>query len=181
MGYSTLTVFSISTVLVEKATAQDESCYIVTASGKRVGLGRLCGDVPLELKPTVSKDGIIRAKIKRRISATPVIEVTFNGLQTFEMILDTGASGTLITQAMARSLQVKPIGVVHAGIADGSTLQFKIGRVQSISVNGLIAKNLEVAIAPSMDVGLLGHDFFGSYDIKIKRDVMEFYPRSAGE
>lgn len=164
------------------ATAQDENCYLVTSSGKRVGLGRLCGEEPPSLQLSgAKKDGIVRAKIKRRIAATPVIEVTFNGRQTYEMILDTGASGTLITREMARSLQIKPIGVVNAGIADGSTVQFSIGYVRSISVSGLTAKNLEVAIAPSMNVGLLGHDFFGSYDIKIKRDVIEFYPQSASE
>ena len=28
-----------------------------------------------------------------------------------------------------------------------------------------------------MQIGLLGHDFFGNYDVKIKKDVVEFYVR----
>ncbi|MEB3211436.1 MAG: hypothetical protein VKL39_08770, partial [Leptolyngbyaceae bacterium] len=42
--------------------------------------------------------GVFRAPIVRRAGGTPVVMVTFNGNQTFEMIVDTGASGTVITQ-----------------------------------------------------------------------------------
>ena len=120
---------------------------------------------------------VFQAKIKRRAAGTPVIDVTFNGNKTFEMIVDTGASGTLITQRMASALGVRSVGKIKAGIADGSVVEFDLGRVQSIGVGGAIVKNVEVAIAKQMDIGLLGHDFFGNYDVKIKQNVVEFYPR----
>ena len=120
---------------------------------------------------------VFQAKIKRRAGGTPVIDVVFNGNKTFEMIVDTGASGTLITQRMATALGVKPVRTERAGIADGSVVEFPIGRVQSIGVGGAQIKNVEVAIAKQMEIGLLGHDFFGNYDVKIKRDVVEFYVR----
>ncbi|MDO4929490.1 MAG: retropepsin-like aspartic protease, partial [Corynebacterium sp.] len=63
---------------------------------------------------------VFQAKIKRRAGGTPVIDVVFNGNKTFEMILDTGASGTLISQRMATALGVRPVRTVRAGIADGS-------------------------------------------------------------
>ncbi len=47
---------------------------------------------------------VFQAPIKRRASGTPVIEVTFNGMQQFEMIVDTGASGTVIAQQTASCL-----------------------------------------------------------------------------
>lgn len=120
---------------------------------------------------------VFQAKIKRRAGGTPVIDVVFNGNKTFEMIVDTGASGTLITQRMATALGVKTVGIARAGIADGSVVEFPIGRVQSIGVGGALIRNVEVAIAKQMEIGLLGHDFFGNYDVKIKKDVVEFYVR----
>lgn len=120
---------------------------------------------------------VFQARIKRRAGGTPVIDVLFNGNRTFEMIVDTGASGTLITQRMASALGVRPVRTIKAGIADGSIVEFPIGRVQSIGVGGAQVRNVEVAIARQMEIGLLGHDFFGNYDVKIKRDVVEFYTR----
>ncbi|MGF1676550.1 MAG: hypothetical protein ACFCUV_23155, partial [Rivularia sp. (in: cyanobacteria)] len=37
---------------------------------------------------------VFSSPIKRRVGGTPIIDVTFNGQQQFEMIVDTGASGT---------------------------------------------------------------------------------------
>jgi predicted aspartyl protease len=120
---------------------------------------------------------VFQAKIKRRAGGTPVIDVVFNGNKTFEMIVDTGASGTLITQRMATALGVRRVGTARAGIADGSIVEFPIGVVRSIRVGGAAIQNVEVAIARQMEIGLLGHDFFGNYDVKIKKDVVEFYVR----
>jgi predicted aspartyl protease len=120
---------------------------------------------------------VFQAKIKRRAGGTPVIDVVFNGNKTFEMIVDTGASGTLITQRMATALGVRQVGTGRAGIADGSVVEFPIGLVRSIRVGGAAIQNVEVAISKQMEIGLLGHDFFGNYDVKIKKDVVEFYVR----
>lgn len=168
------------TVLSIQLPATAETCYIVTASGRRVSLGRLCGDTPAVpvRTPVKRNDGVVSAKIKRRIAATPVIEVSLNG-RKFDMIVDSGASSTLITKEMADALKIRPTRSIQVGIADGSVVNMPLGQLQSVSVNGLTAKNLEVAIADKMDVGLLGHDFFGEYDLKIKRDVVEFYPRQS--
>jgi predicted aspartyl protease len=132
------------------------------------------------VQPPASPSGnqkVFQAKIKRRAGGTPVIDVVFNGNKTFEMIVDTGASGTLITQRMATALGVRRVGTARAGIADGSIVEFPIGVVRSIRVGGAAIQNVEVAIARQMEIGLLGHDFFGNYDVKIKKDVVEFYVR----
>ncbi|MBW4634059.1 MAG: retroviral-like aspartic protease family protein [Iphinoe sp. HA4291-MV1] len=117
--------------------------------------------------------------IKRRIGGTPIIEVTFNGTQPFEMILDTGASGTVITQKMANSLSVIQVGRAKANTANSKAVEFPIGYVNSIEVGGVKVNRTAVAIAGAdLETGLLGHDFFGNYDITIKRDVVEFRPQS---
>ena len=120
-----------------------------------------------------------RAPIKRRIGGTPIIDVTFNGKQRFEMIVDTGASGTVITQQMARLLGVTTVGKAKANTASAQSVEFPIGYVDSIEAGGVKIKKVAVAIAGSgLQNGLLGHDFFGNYDITIKSDVVEFRPRS---
>lgn len=128
--------------------------------------------------PTANQ-AVFRAPIKRRAGLTPVIDVTFNGTSTFEMIVDTGASGTFITQAMAEKLSVVADSEVTADTASAKGVKFRVGKIKSIAVAGVVAKDVSVAIAgPDLDTGLLGHDFFGNYDITIKRDVIEFQARS---
>ncbi|MHC5746219.1 MAG: retropepsin-like aspartic protease family protein [Nostoc sp.] len=157
-----------------QATADDPgACYMITSSGKTVGLGRLCGNIIA----APSDNKVFRVSIKRRFGGTPVIDVTFNDKKTFEMIVDTGASGTIITQDMANTLKLQATGTMQAQIADGSEVKFSTSKVKSIAVGGVTANNLQVAIAPKASIGLLGHDFFGNYDIKILEKEVEFHHR----
>jgi clan AA aspartic protease (TIGR02281 family) len=121
---------------------------------------------------------VFRAPIKRREGGTPVIDVTFNGNQTFEMIVDTGASGTVITQAMAQALGTRIIGKTKVSTASQSGVEVPLTYVDSIAVGNAVVKDVIVAIAnASLDVGLLGHDFFSDYDLTVKQDVVEFRRR----
>lgn len=169
-----------------RAAAQEsEGCFLRNSSGRTVNLSRsVCGFLPQELTPTASPDtksdansGVFKAKIKRREANIPVIEVTFNGKQKFDMMVDSGASGTVITPAMAKALGVVPQGSVRAKTPNGEAT-FPLGRLTSIETGGLAIKNVVVAISPSLDIGLLGHDFFGNKDVTIKQDVIEFRSRS---
>jgi len=160
-------------VFFNQATIADPGvCFMITPSGKTVGLGRLCG-----YTTAPSDKRVFRVPIKRRFGGTPVIDVTFNDKKTFEMIVDTGASATLITQNMASTLQLETTGIIQAQIADGRQVQFSTTKVKSITVGGVVASNLQVAIAPQAGIGLLGYDFFGSYDIKILEKEVEFHHR----
>ncbi|MFM6397435.1 retropepsin-like aspartic protease, partial [Planktothrix sp.] len=46
-------------------------------------------------------------RARRESSHDTKIDVNFNGQNTFEMLLDTGASGVVITPAMANALKVQ--------------------------------------------------------------------------
>ncbi|MEH1998435.1 retropepsin-like aspartic protease family protein [Nostoc sp.] len=158
-----------------QATADDPgACYMITSSGKTVGLGRLCGNSNIAVP---SDNKVFRVSIKRRFGGTPVIDVTFNDKKTFEMIVDTGSSETIITQDMANTLELQATGTMQAQIADGSQVEFPTSKVKSIAAGGVTANNLQVAIAPKASIGLLGHNFFGSYDIKILEKEVEFHHR----
>lgn len=129
---------------------------------------------------SIASGKVFRVPIKRRASGTVVIDVTFlnSGLQhTFEMILDTGATGTVITPVMASALRTKPIGSVRADTASGQGVTFAIACIDSIQAGGAVHKNIPVAIGSALNVGLLGQNFFGDYDITIKSNVVEFQHR----
>lgn len=121
---------------------------------------------------TEPRRGIYRAAIKYYSSGIPVVDVTFNGDERFEMMVDTGASATMITESMAQRLRVKTVGSVEAMTPSGKT-QFKVGYIDSMVVGGGSLQSFPVAIGP---VALLGHDFFGDCNISIKRDqnIVEF-------
>lgn len=126
-----------------------------------------------------TEEQVITVPIKRRMGGTPVIEVKFNGNQNFEMIVDTGASGTVITQQMADSLSIVPVGQAKANTASSKAVTFPIGYVNSMEVGEVKVGQIPVAIAGAgLETGLLGHDFFGDYDITIKRDVVQFRPHT---
>lgn len=126
----------------------------------------------------IPDEAVFTAPIKRRIGGTPIVEVTFNDQQQFEMIVDTGASGTVITQEMANALGIVTVGKAKANTASSRAVEFPVGYVNSMAVGGVIVNKIPVAIAGAeLETGLLGHDFFGNYDVTIKRNVIEFRPQ----
>ena len=114
------------------------------------------------------------APIQRRVGATAIVEVTFNGRQRFEMIVDTGAGGTVITQEIASALGVVLVGKAKANTVSSKAVEFPVGYLESMEVGGMMVNKVPVAIAGAeLETGLLGHDFFGNYDVTIKRNVVE--------
>ena len=162
---------------IPAAIASDsDGCFMVNSSGEVINLTSLCGNSTSSV-PAITElpqPRVFQAKIKHRQAGTPVIDVTFNGKQKFEMLLDTGATQTTITQEMANVLKVVPVGTAVAHIANGDVVEFSLGRVDSIEVGGATVSNTMVLIGA---VPLLGQNFLGGYDITIKRDVVEFHPQ----
>lgn len=112
------------------------------------------------------------------MSGVPVIYVTFNRIKSYPMLLDTGASITTITPAMARDLRVRQEGSIRVSTASSRVVNFSTGRVGLIEVGGFGKRNLYVAIANNqLPIGLLGQNFFGEYDVTISRDYVEFRRR----
>ncbi|PSB16559.1 hypothetical protein C7B65_21330 [Phormidesmis priestleyi ULC007] len=117
-----------------------------------------------------SSGGSYRARIKYRQSRIPVIDVLFNGSRQFEMMVDTGASGTMITPDMAVELGAKIVGST-TGMTPAGQTEFAVAMIKSIRVGTRIIRNVPVTIGP---VRLLGHDFFGGCDLSIKQETIEF-------
>jgi aspartyl protease family protein len=137
---------------------------------------------PAAAAPTTPNSGTLAAQVPilRRSGGVPVVNVTFNRSQTFEMLVDSGASMTVITRQMARSLGITEADVIDEirfATANGNVVK-PIVLVNVIEFGGLARTRVPVAIAPpGMEVGLLGQDFLGRFDVSIRRDVIEFHRR----
>ena len=173
----------------DSAIAQDSSdCFMINSQGRRIDLSNLCGSIdskpiqPSNQPPRASEirtepNGIIKIRIKRFRNKIPTVDVIFNGNRTYEMIFDTGASHTLITSEMAKALSVVPYNYADFNIADGSNVRFPVGEVKSVEVGSFKIQIMPVVISEKSDIGLLGNDFFGQFDIKIGRSEIELSPR----
>ena len=167
--------------------AQSSTCFMLDSNGNTIDLGNLCQSNsariirPIRSIPepaqAVAKTGVHIVPIKSRRSGIPVIDVKFNDRYVFEMMLDTGASGVVITQQMARKLRVNHRETVWVSTPSSSRFKMPAGYVAAVGIGKLTKKNIRVITSPSMDMGLLGQSFFGSYDITIKSDVVEFRER----
>ncbi|MDJ0556538.1 MAG: retropepsin-like aspartic protease [Microcoleaceae cyanobacterium MO_207.B10] len=171
------------------AIAQEyPGCFMINDAGQKMDLTiEVCRlfpeDLPEEVSASGTAAGVYAIPIVRRTNGeegSPIINVTFNDAQNYEMILDTGATNTIITQEMADSLKVLPDTQGTFKVADGRDVQLGIGVVGSIAAGGLEFKQFTVAISPPQQkVALLGQDFFGKYDMSIKEKVVELRARSS--
>ncbi|MGB3293988.1 MAG: retropepsin-like aspartic protease [Phormidesmis sp.] len=110
----------------------------------------------------------VSVPVVRRLYGTPVVQVTFNGAKSYEMILDTGASRTLITRQMASELNVVATERMVAATASEAEVVFEIGQVRSISVGEITVRDVPVSIGDAVGIGLLGNDFLRGYDVTIR-------------
>lgn len=191
--YSTVVMAIVGLTLIPDAVSaqEHEGCFLVDAKGRVVELDGLCpesGGVPpqaaIDGLPPVpgvpssgASNGIVRVPIKYRAGGTPVIDVKFNGVQTFEMLVDTGATGTVITPVMADALGVETTGTEIVSTASQREVEMPFGLVDSIDVAGIAINDVTVGISDALDLGLLGQDLLGQYDITIRNDVIEFHTR----
>lgn len=164
------------------------TCFMLDSNGNTIDLGNLCQgsnstrttrprrSIPVPTQ-AVAQKGVHVVPIKSRRSGIPVIDVKFNDRYIFEMMLDTGASSVVITQQMARKLRVNHLETVLVSTPSSSSFKMPAGYVSSVGIGKLTKKNIRVITSPSMNMGLLGQSFFGSYDITIKSDVVEFRER----
>ncbi|PSN10916.1 hypothetical protein C7271_25310 [filamentous cyanobacterium CCP5] len=119
---------------------------------------------------------VAQIPILQRRGGTPLVPVTLKGQkgsQKVTMLFDTGATGTLITPAMADALGVVIVDQAIVTIADGSQVTMPIGYLDYIEVGGFKREGVLVAIGG--DVGLLGQDVYGEFGISMGSQVINLY------
>ncbi len=145
-------------------------CFLQRADGQHIDLSRLCGSSSRNRK---NSPQVYQLPIQRRVKGIPTVMVVFNHRHSYEMLFDTGASGIVLTDAMAKAMKVKRERKVINNTAGGVVTGY-LGRINFVKAGEMTLYNQIVNISPQMKgLGLLGQTFFGSYDVTIKKDVIE--------
>lgn len=118
--------------------------------------------------------GAFRVPILGRKGGIPIVAVTLDGQETFPMMVDTGASVTMITPEMARSIRFRPQGKERIKVASGEVLDVPTGRISSIQVGGATINNFEVLVG---NMPLLGQNFISQYNLVVAQDFIVFRPK----
>jgi predicted aspartyl protease len=124
-----------------------------------------------------SRSDTFSIPIRQKLGGVPVIEVTLNDNYKVPMLLDTGASHTLITQSVANRMQLQSYGRSQAKTANG-TATFQVTMLDKVRFGDGVTKDVQVSIGQNdLPYGLLGHDVYDGYDITIKENSIEFRKR----
>ena len=118
---------------------------------------------------------IIRVPIEGRTGGIPVIAVTLNGQKTFPMMVDTGASLTIITPQMARAIGFRQEGSEKIRVANGDIVDMPRGRISSIRVGDAEIRNFTVLVGSAP---LLGQNFFSEYNVTVAQNFVVFRQRA---
>lgn len=171
---TTLTTFVMNTSTFIAKSQTTGNCFMQGNNGELLNLSNICGGNSSKVRKNPKT---FKVKIKRRLRGVPVIDVIFNKEKTYEMLLDTGASGTVLTIPMAEELGLKPEGYVLVETPSTNVTAFRTTTVNSIKVGTAELKQTKVAVSPTLSIGLLGQDFVSRYDVTIKQDIIQFQRR----
>ena len=115
----------------------------------------------------------------QQVNGKLLVPVVLNGSQTATLLLDTGASMTVITADLARRAGAEPDPTrARARIASGEEVDVSLFRLKSIRVGAAQVGDLRVAVyelaalnrSPSLPVaidGFLGMDFIGRFTMTL--------------
>src|SRR5919199_516082 len=116
-----------------------------------------------------------RVPIEGRTGGIPIIAVTLNGQRTFPMMVDTGASLTIITPQMARAIGFRQEGSEKIRVGNGDVVDMPRGRISSIRVGDAEIRNFTVLVGSAP---LLGQNFFSEYNVTVAQNAVIFRQRA---
>ncbi|MBK5282672.1 MAG: retroviral-like aspartic protease family protein [Nitrospiraceae bacterium] len=129
--------------------------------------------VPPEQLATSAEDGM--AIPLRRIGQLYVVPVELNGMRTAHLIVDTGASHTILSQELVRDLALLPsdfrAGLVVLKTAGGS-VDAQVVRIDSMKIATAEVRNSSAAVHTVPDFpagvdGLLGLSFLHQFEVTL--------------
>jgi hypothetical protein len=93
----------------------------------------------------------------------PTASVMLNGKGPFSFLVDTGSTSTVVTERIARSLGIEPLGRLTVIGGTGTSVS-PYGVVKTLETGAVARKDLRVAIMPERNLargdGILGADVF---------------------
>jgi len=146
---------------------------------------RPAAEVGATLSRIVSSQGeqITRVRIINSQVLVPVTLKNGDGTVRVELLLDTGATRTVIHEGITGRLPVDLRTAKHsqAMVADGRMIKSRIAKIDSLVVGPFAMASMELELIPyhgeSMHDGLLGMDFLGKhrYQIDMDHEVIRWY------
>ena len=116
-------------------------------------------------------DNTSSVTLKRGIDGHYRAEALINN-QKVDVLVDTGATGVAISQAVADKLGLKSIDAIRTNTANGDSVGYMV-RLNSVKVGGVEAKNVSAMIAPGLDGDvLLGMSYLGRMDVRLFKGQM---------
>jgi clan AA aspartic protease (TIGR02281 family) len=113
-----------------------------------------------------------------KVGGIPIVEVTFNGRDRIAMLMDTGASNTMLPSAIADRLNLSYLGTEVPIHTAGGTTNFRVAKLRAIAIGKIERTNIPIAVGNnSLPYGLLGHDVYDGYDITFRSDRLIFERR----
>lgn len=115
------------------------------------------------------------------------VTVVFNGKGTKELVFDTGASSISLPAQLADDLGVEVTDAdptVLVTIADGSTVEAKSTRIESVRVGEFEVKNVECIVMPrrySNAPPLLGNSFLNNFSFRLDTEQSKLTLLRAGD
>lgn len=89
-----------------------------------------------------------------------------------DVLVDTGATGVAISQAVADKLNLKSLTAVRTNTANGTTVGYMV-RLSSVKLGGVEANNVSAMIAPGLEGDvLLGMSFLSRMDVRLFKGEM---------
>ena len=109
--------------------------------------------------------------LKRGLDGHYLAESLIN-YQKVYVLVDTGATGVAISQAVADKLNLKSFEAVRTNTANGDSVGYMV-RLNSVKVGGVEAKNVSAMIAPNLEGDvLLGMSYLGRMDVRLFKNEM---------
>ena len=115
--------------------------------------------------------------IKSYENSRPVVEVLFDGIAKFDIVIDRNATHSIVTQQIANKLNLELVSYRYVYLLDGTPMELPIGRLRSVVVGEAIVTDVYVAIAKDSAIPVLGKDCFSAYSIRISGNEMTFLRR----
>jgi clan AA aspartic protease (TIGR02281 family) len=135
------------------------------------------GETSTIVTTTVAQPQSFSLPIIAKNNNVPIVEVVINGSERVPMMLDTGASKTLLTKGVASRLQLTSQGKTKANTANGNA-EFDTVKLDSVEFGQGKVTDLSVAVGgDNLNYGLLGHDVYKGYDITLTEDSVQFKKR----
>ena len=109
--------------------------------------------------------------LKRGLDGHYRAEALING-EEVDVLVDTGATGVAISQAVADKLNLKSLTAVRTNTANGTTVGYMV-RLSSVKLGGVEANNVSAMIAPGLEGDvLLGMSFLSRMDVRLFKGEM---------